>query len=977
MEPVVHSNTCFDGISKGRLVIDFSSFISHCQMSQTDLATRLNHPDSSILSVEGTQNTLSDSQREKLNISKSAMIFLSSVLNVPTFVNGRGSEIRWDELLPDYLRFRKMKMEEPMLRSDHELDMRSFRELTSLDQMELDLPLEQLDNENDEGLVFPAYYRNLPEQMQSRTKKEKLDCPRNVLHFLRDIRHQLTSTTAEAHRSIYQRITWSRKIKNDLEPVTPPLLPQKLPPNLFIPPALSLKLEFGLEPQSHSTCPEYKNVQSLPAEDLGPENLNAEISVENSNRKFVADLPQVASTALLDPGGFASIKRALPDDLKVETPITPVSSKKRCLHRERRVLNDLLQDVSLPSLPVPPVEDEVFLDSELAQTAARAKEELKYRLEFDSIRGSQSSIRRSVPYLEGTGIIPPWFNDSELFSYPQSEIHSRLAQIRQNCGPTFTSQTQLKNEEGLPWNPFPGGVKKLDTRETFEGDNSVLEEFITRPGLAATEDDCNPIDWRFSSATLLNTEDETQDELLLQDFSLLLDSSGRRAYALVCRPDAANVHGPGHDLKGTLQRKDEHNTTVPAHMLNSVARSFDTESFSMPRCQFSAGKQLQNFMSIRGIESKNCLGQNCTQLGPSSPPEMNENEAISRFSASKERKLNTAHRAETLLLPVPEIPFTASPLNMVICYSLLRSHCYVVRSLENLSTPTVGLVFRDYALEPAQLADMALDSAMPAKSPWSTSSDLSRKGEYGEAHVVLSPTTGILLTTSQETTQLHLPGHRHNPATLGVRTNSPLRERILQIYLRYEQLYVLICHSTSSKSGGFTIDSKTADSVGSLASFCASLNRHCQITPLLIPSSTDAVKHWILNLSNKHRFTLPSWVDETRSPNGGLLNHEDPTAWERFLVYLGLNPFAAQAVLSLCPNKAPVVSVKHGLALAERKSWKESESLSTIGGRQCSRPQDALRTFLSMDPHERRQKFGPILGDRVLSRVERQLNVAW
>lgn len=201
----------FHGIARSHLAVDPLSFMPR---PPADSAVSLDDPDDgSLLTVKGARSTLTQKQREKLDISKTGAIFLSSVLKTPVLLKETELEIRWDDLLPDYRRLKRMRMEEPILKGDHELDMRSFRGQTSLDQMELDLPLEQLDDENDEGLGFPVHHQYLPRQMQDRFAKEKLDCTKEVLIFMQDIRQVLTSSMEEAHGQVYEMINWSSKVR--------------------------------------------------------------------------------------------------------------------------------------------------------------------------------------------------------------------------------------------------------------------------------------------------------------------------------------------------------------------------------------------------------------------------------------------------------------------------------------------------------------------------------------------------------------------------------------------------------------------------------------------------------------------------------------------------------------------------------------------------------------------------------------------
>lgn len=81
-------------------------------------------------------------------------------------------------------RVRNMKIEIPMLKTDHEGDMRAFRCLIMPDLANEHLPLESLDDEADEGLTWPSSCQKLPYQYMLAAEKERLDVSIDELHYL-------------------------------------------------------------------------------------------------------------------------------------------------------------------------------------------------------------------------------------------------------------------------------------------------------------------------------------------------------------------------------------------------------------------------------------------------------------------------------------------------------------------------------------------------------------------------------------------------------------------------------------------------------------------------------------------------------------------------------------------------------------------------------------------------------------------------
>ena len=84
----------------------------------------------------------------------------------------------------DIYRFRNLKQELPLLRSDHESDMQEFACRTVPDLKNELLPLEPIDEEADEGLEWPEKYRELSDQIWCNIQSEKLVVPREALYYL-------------------------------------------------------------------------------------------------------------------------------------------------------------------------------------------------------------------------------------------------------------------------------------------------------------------------------------------------------------------------------------------------------------------------------------------------------------------------------------------------------------------------------------------------------------------------------------------------------------------------------------------------------------------------------------------------------------------------------------------------------------------------------------------------------------------------
>ena len=126
----------------------------------------------------------------KLQVSRAASRLLISVTKQPP-------KPEWKDFLSDHQKLRKLKMEQPLLMTDHQKDMRRFLPRRSLGIEDIDFPLEDLDEENDEGLRRPSRVRGMCAEWKKKIANEKLQTTRDTLQLLH---HTLRDTWTEADR---------------------------------------------------------------------------------------------------------------------------------------------------------------------------------------------------------------------------------------------------------------------------------------------------------------------------------------------------------------------------------------------------------------------------------------------------------------------------------------------------------------------------------------------------------------------------------------------------------------------------------------------------------------------------------------------------------------------------------------------------------------------------------------------------------
>lgn len=152
-----------------------------------DPLANLKQPDGFLQQFGGTLDDLDNSELnnghldEKLSFGKESISLLAAI-TVPA-----KQSLYFDEDQDiDPHRFQKLKQELPMLRTDHELDMRNFAPQIVPNLVDEFLPLERVDEEADEGLKWPVKYSTLPEEFASKFQSERLQVPVDVLVYLKN-----------------------------------------------------------------------------------------------------------------------------------------------------------------------------------------------------------------------------------------------------------------------------------------------------------------------------------------------------------------------------------------------------------------------------------------------------------------------------------------------------------------------------------------------------------------------------------------------------------------------------------------------------------------------------------------------------------------------------------------------------------------------------------------------------------------------
>lgn len=120
-----------------------------------------------------------DPLRERLLVSKRIAQILAATPKAPPVPREIDETYR-----PRTNRRPQLRQELPLLQTDHDEDLRHFKLRIDPSLHLENLPLEEVDDELDEGLEWPSAYDVFPQQIERACRDERLAIPKAVLEYL-------------------------------------------------------------------------------------------------------------------------------------------------------------------------------------------------------------------------------------------------------------------------------------------------------------------------------------------------------------------------------------------------------------------------------------------------------------------------------------------------------------------------------------------------------------------------------------------------------------------------------------------------------------------------------------------------------------------------------------------------------------------------------------------------------------------------
>jgi hypothetical protein len=334
----------------------------------------------------------------------------------------------------------------------------------------------------------------------------------------------------------------------------------------------------------------------------------------------------------------------------------------------------------------------------------------------------------------------------------------------------------------------------------------------------------------------------------------------------------------------------------------------------------ASGKLLSNFVELHAPKKKWSVSKYFPTVKPAMPAPPAPLKTSEKLRESGEHKNPegaepaTCSQAATRV-PCPSLKPISTPLTVIISLTAPR---HLIRALENL-LPGITLMERDYNKHNTSVW-----------SPGSVSRTEVVPSLAFDADLTLSPSTGVVTTSMLMVRQKPRPQSAKNG----------LQERIQKTALRYDRLVILVGGGGGPDDTFREMASSDTAALTELQGFTSGLG--CNALVYYIGGGEDTMSRWVASLVCRY-----GQVD----PNVQRCLMEDETLWELWLRRAGLNAYAAQMVagqLKVPRTNTATMGEHHGLA-----------------------------AFVTMTRDERMRRFGPVVGPRVLQRVNRIVDEIW
>jgi hypothetical protein len=623
----------------------------------------------------------------------------------------------------------------------------------------------------------------------------------------------------------------------------------------------------------------------------------------------LGDTPRISPT-------LASI-----DSLKIEGPLTPVKSSEPASDQAIDIqkaasgleLGQYAHDLDMD------MHQEVkdLLSDDLMETLHESAVLASRNADQERLEATDAIARVTVPIMDFTLPEPGW-SASDPSSRHQFELI--MVSIENRQVPNWPRDPGTESQ--MRWNPFPSHLGQVSLRESIE-EEVDLQSLLNFPCQGDVPNSSAYV-WKQPGLSILR-DPESEEEL---------DSPGCEPYTntdlkslVKKRKFEAELNGPNSPVGSSLPARASllDLGKAPKMPFTSVQNDFMPEiPASHLLCAINdpsaAATLLANYVDFQ--TSKKQKNTKSSFFSTWEPTKSNTNVKAAATVKSAEPRLEQQKPASPPAIaiipaPCPELVARVEPTDIIIATTLGSG---IVSLIEKL-LPNVKMVERDFDRYNATTWNRNSVARSPIVSSLAA-----------EADIIVSPGTGILITTLIRAIQKPLPGHKGKAA---------IRQRIEKIADRYERLIVLVSAANRFDESVGEISTSECVALSEFIGFLAGLDTNGQV--YFVGGGDETLSKWLAFLIT--RYSIKKDGDQ------GLLI-TDETTWEVALRRAGLNAFAAQMILATLkpPDGTP------------------EEAMGNYG----------LSGFIKMSPNHRLREFGQLMGGRrVLQRVTAVLDSGW
>ena len=531
---------------------------------------------------------------------------------------------------------------------------------------------------------------------------------------------------------------------------------------------------------------------------------------------------------------MSPLRKRKASDLKVEGPLTPPTNFWSPEKKAKSVsFPEMLQEY-IPGLPFTFESGNDLLGSQssfgtiFSEQVAPLAEGVSKQLENEKLQEFDTTRRVDVPQMNFSLPQAPWvqFTRKTHDKNPRgkTDLDSQmklLVEMKYEALRSFSAWHGVARlERELQWCPFPAQLGLVALDEQIQ-DDEFLHTLLDDPWVTGIVHSSS-LTWKPEGLRILDDIDGSENELDMAEFDEERDLRSllrRRQMEIEDEHDSCVLHEsrtestPNPKEVGYFRIADSQTQSLGKRAASTDAPKicYEPEDGLMLGSLFSASNALSRFMEIHGkVVKKPQLTESSSK--PASLP-LNS-KAIFPFQPKEPAGINThlEKNPSTLLeaIPLPPLPLNLPPCPFIISATLLTQR-HLTQGIQK-TYPEAELVERDLNLP-----------------------HLSTE----EADLILSPSTGLILTNVQRIKQSALPGQPER---------SLIKERITSLVDRYERLIVFVSEGLtagSAREGSQSaLDSRDSEAFASLVGFSMTLEG--EVSVIYLPGGERALVRWIV-----------------------------------------------------------------------------------------------------------------------------------